>query len=258
MIKMNGVTLKRDDQIILDQINLHFRPGEQWAIVGKNGSGKTTLLELLNGYIFPSSGKIQVLGYTYGSCDVREVRKEIGYIGSSMLEKLNMSDPAWEVVATGEYAFLRFYRTIATPVRNKALAMLELLEVGHVANRPLGALSQGERRKVLLARAMMTSPKLLIMDEPCAGLDLYQREKLLRGIASFADLRVQIVYVTHHIEEIIPMFTHVALIDQGRIAAAGPKAEVLTESLLRSVYKIPAKIEWQYDRPWLKVASGGM
>lgn len=258
MITMSGVTLIRDDQLILDEINLDVRPGEQWAIVGKNGSGKTTILEMLNGYMFPSSGKIQVLGYTYGSCDVREVRKQIGYISTSMLEKLNMSDPAWEVVATGEYAFLTFYRSITVSVRKKALAMLELLEVGHLANRPLGALSQGERRKVMLARALMTSPKLLIMDEPCAGLDLYQREKLLRGIASFADLRVQIVYVTHHIEEIIPMFTHVALVDEGRVAAAGPKAEVLTESLLRSVYQIPAKIEWQYDRPWLKVASGGL
>lgn len=255
MIKLKEITLKRNDKLILDRVNLHMRPGEQWVIVGKNGSGKTTILEMINGYMFPSTGKIEVLGYTYGSCDVREVRKEIGYIGSSMLEKLNYSDPTWEVVATGEYAFLRFYSTIADSVRNKAMAMLELLEIGHLSERPLGVLSQGEKKKVLLARAMMTSPKMLIMDEPCAGLDIFQREKLLLDIANFADLRVQIVYVTHHIEEIIPVFTHVALIDQGRIVAAGPKMEVLTQNMLRSIYQVPAEVEWQYDRPWLRVAN---
>lgn len=255
MIHLQHIYLRREDKQILTDVNLHTHQGEQWVLLGRNGSGKTTILEMVNGYLFPSSGTVEVLGYTYGSCDVREVRKEIGYIGQSMIEKLNLGDPVWEVVATGEYAFLRFYQTIPEEVVQKARAMLEKLEIGHLANRPLGVLSQGERKKVLLARAMMSAPKLLIMDEPCAGLDLYEREKLLKAIGGFVDRNIQMLYVTHHIEEIIPPFTHVALIDGGRVAAAGPKEEVLTAELLRRVYEIDVKIDWFNGRPWIRVAE---
>lgn len=253
MIHLQNIYLRRENKQILEDVNLRTTAGEQWVVLGRNGSGKTTILELITGYMFPSSGRVEVLGYTYGACDVREVRKEIGYIGQSMIEKLNLSDPVWEVVATGEYAFLRFYQRIPDEVVTKARGMLEQLEIGHLAERPLGVLSQGERKKVLLARAMMAEPKLLIMDEPCSGLDLFEREKLLRAIAGFADRDMQIIYVTHHIEEIIPLFTHVALIDQGRVAAAGPKREVLTADLLRQVYDVDVKIDWYADRPWIRV-----
>jgi iron complex transport system ATP-binding protein len=253
MIHLQNVQLRREDKQILTDVQLQTQSGEQWVILGRNGSGKTTILELITGYLFPSSGQVEVLGYQYGSCDVREVRKEIGYIGQSILEKMNLSDPVWEVVATGEYAFLRFYQTIADEVKAKAYAMLEQLEIQDLANRPLGVLSQGERKKVLLARSMMLSPKLLILDEPCAGLDLYEREKLLKGITSFAGRNVQMIYVTHHIEEIIPMFTHAALIDQGRVTAAGPKRTVITADLLERVYEVPIRVEWYADRPWIRV-----
>jgi iron complex transport system ATP-binding protein len=253
MIHIDGVSLHREDNQILSDIHLRMRRGEQWVILGKNGSGKTTLLEMINGYMFPSQGTVEVLGYRYGTVDLREVRKEIGYMGQSLLEKLNLSDPVWEVVATGEYAYLRFYQTIAQQVIDKALGMLEELQISHLRNQPLGVLSQGERKKVLLARAMMTNPKLLILDEPCAGLDLYEREKLLQGITRFASHGAQMIYVTHHIEEIIPIFTHVALLDQGHLAAAGPKQDVLTAERLQQVYQIPIVVDWHHDRPWIRV-----
>jgi iron complex transport system ATP-binding protein len=253
MIQLEAVNLRREEKQILSDINLHMKQGEQWVILGKNGSGKTTLLEMINGYMFPSQGTVNVLGYRYGTVDLREVRKEIGYMGQSLLEKLNLSDPVWEVVATGEFAFLRFYQTIPDEVIAKAKRMLEELQISHLSNQPLGVLSQGERKKVLLARAMMTSPKLLIMDEACAGLDLYEREKLLQGVTNFAGYGVQMVYVTHHIEEIIPVFTHVALLDQGRLAAAGPKHEVITSEILQRVYQIPIIVQWHQDRPWIRV-----
>jgi iron complex transport system ATP-binding protein len=253
MIQLEAVNLRREEKQILSDINLHMKQGEQWVILGKNGSGKTTLLEMINGYMFPSQGTVDVLGYRYGTVDLREVRKEIGYMGQSLLEKLNLSDPVWEVVATGEFAFLRFYQTIPDEVIAKAKRMLEELQIAHLSHQPLGVLSQGERKKVLLARAMMTSPKLLIMDEACAGLDLYEREKLLQGITNFAGYGVQMVYVTHHIEEIIPVFTHVALLDQGCLAAAGPKHEVVTSEILQRVYQIPITVDWHQDRPWIRV-----
>lgn len=253
MIMLENINLRREEKQILENVSLHMNDGEQWIILGRNGSGKTTLLEIINGYMFPSSGRVEVLGYVYGTVDLREVRKEIGYIGQSLLEKMSLSDPVWEAVATGEYAYLRFYQEIPQDVIDKARRMLEQLDISHLWNRPVGVISQGERKKVMLARAMMSNPKLLILDEPCAGLDLYEREKLLQGIDVFAEQGVQMVYVTHHMEEIIPVFTHVALIEEGRLAAAGPKREVLTAELLEQVYHVKVDVEWFAERPWTRV-----
>ncbi|CAM2783695.1 ATP-binding cassette domain-containing protein [Paenibacillus sediminis] len=257
MISMDHITLLRDKRPILDDVTLQIASGEHWAILGRNGSGKTTLLEMMTGYLFPTQGKIEVLGNTYGSCDVREVRKQIGYISQSLLEKLTLSDPVWEVVATGAFAFLRFYQTIPDEVKLQAMNLLAEMNLGHASNNPLGTLSQGERKKVMLARSLMANPRILIMDEPCAGLDLFEREKMLVEIDRLRQRDVTVVYVTHHIEEIVPLFTHVALIRDGKLEAAGPKKEVLTTETLLNTYEIPVDLEWSGDRPWIKVRSGG-
>lgn len=254
---MEHVSLRREDNQILDDVQLHIEQGEHWVILGRNGSGKTTLLEMMNGYMFPSQGRIEVLGNLYGQCDVREVRKEIGYISQTLIEKLTLRDPVWEVVATGAYAFLRFYQTIPDEVKTKAMNLLDEMGFAKLANHPLGTLSQGERKKVMLARALMADPKLLIMDEPCAGLDLYEREKMLAEIDRLRQRNITVVYVTHHVEEIMPLFTHVALIREGRIAAAGNKHEVLTQDTIKHTYDIPVEIQWDHDRPWIRVRSGG-
>ncbi|NUU79480.1 ABC transporter ATP-binding protein [Paenibacillus xylanilyticus] len=257
VISMEHVSLWREDNQILDDVQLHIEQGEHWVILGRNGSGKTTLLEMMNGYMFPSQGRIEVLGNLYGQCDVREVRKEIGYISQTLIEKLALRDPVWEVVATGAYAFLRFYQTIPDEVKTKAMNLLDEMGFAKLANHPLGTLSQGERKKVMLARALMADPKLLIMDEPCAGLDLFEREKMLAEIDRLHQRNITVVYVTHHVEEIMPLFTHVALIREGRIAAAGNKHEVLTQDTIKHTYDIPVEIQWDHDRPWIRVRSGG-
>ncbi|MEO2202660.1 ATP-binding cassette domain-containing protein [Paenibacillus pabuli] len=257
MISMEQVSLRREDNQILDDVHLHIEQGEHWVILGRNGSGKTTLLEMMNGYMFPSQGRIEVLGNLYGQCDVREVRKEIGYISQTLMEKLTLRDPVWEVVATGAFAFLRFYQTIPDEVKTKAMNLLNDMGFAKLANHPLGTLSQGERKKVMLARSLMADPKLLIMDEPCAGLDLYEREKMLAEIDRLRQRNVTVVYVTHHVEEIVPLFTHVALTREGRIAAAGTKHEVLTQDTIKHTYDIPVDIQWDHDRPWIRVRSGG-
>ncbi|MBE7680661.1 MULTISPECIES: ABC transporter ATP-binding protein [Paenibacillus] len=257
MISMEHVSLRREDNQILDEVHLHIEQGEHWVILGRNGSGKTTLLEMMNGYMFPSQGRIEVLGNLYGQCDVREVRKEIGYISQTLIEKLTLRDPVWEVVATGAFAFLRFYQTIPDEVKTRALNLLDDMGFAKLANHPLGTLSQGERKKVMLARSLMANPKLLIMDEPCAGLDLYEREKMLAEIDRLRQRNITVVYVTHHVEEIMPLFTHVALIREGRIAAAGNKHDVLTQDTIKHTYDIPVDIQWDHDRPWIRVRSGG-
>ncbi|MGQ8873096.1 ABC transporter ATP-binding protein [Paenibacillus sp. TSA_86.1] len=257
IVTMEQISLRREENQILDDVHLRIEQGEHWVILGRNGSGKTTLLEMMNGYMFPSKGRIEVLGHVYGQCDVREVRKEIGYISQTLIEKLTLRDPVWEVVATGAYAFLRFYQTIPDEVKTKAMQLLNEMGFSKLADQPLGTLSQGERKKVMLARSLMAEPKLLIMDEPCAGLDLYEREKMLIEIDRLRRRNMTVVYVTHHVEEIVPLFTHVALIRDGRIAAAGPKHEILTEDTIKHTYDIPVDIQWHEDRPWIRVRSGG-
>ncbi|PUA41113.1 molybdenum ABC transporter ATP-binding protein [Paenibacillus elgii] len=253
VLSLQDIHFIREDRHILSGVNIDIRQGEHWVVLGRNGSGKTTVLELMNGYEFPTRGKVQVLGNTYGQCDVREVRKQIGYISQSLYEKLNAGDSVWEVIATGEFGYLRFYEEIPQSAREKAIAMLDKVKLAHLANQPLGTLSQGERKKVMLARALMTNPSILIMDEPCSGLDLYERERLLENVNVLGGQQMTVIYVTHHIEEIVPLFTHVVLIEQGHIIASGAKRDVLTEENLAKAYQVPIRIEWSGDRPWIKV-----
>ncbi|MDF9841081.1 MULTISPECIES: ATP-binding cassette domain-containing protein [unclassified Paenibacillus] len=257
MISLQHLTLRREQSLILDDVSLDMKPGENWVILGRNGSGKTTILEMMTGYLFPSSGSVEVLGYKFGQCDVREVRKEIGYIGPSLMEKLSLSDPVWEVVATGAYAYLRFYQAIPQQVKEQAIKLLEDMNLGGLAYHPFGTLSQGERKKAMLARCLIAEPKLLIMDEPCAGLDLYEREKMLAEVDKLKQRNVSVVYVTHHVEEIVPLFTHVALIRDGKLAGSGPKEEVLTKEMIMATFDIPVDVEWDGGRPWIKIRPGG-
>ncbi|WP_151736302.1 ABC transporter ATP-binding protein [Paenibacillus tengchongensis] len=257
MISLEHLTLRREQSLILNDVSLEMNAGENWVILGRNGSGKTTLLEMMTGYLFPSSGSVKVLGYKYGECDLREVRKEIGYIGPSLMEKLSLSDPVWEVVATGAFAYLRFYQRIPADVKEKALQLLEDMNLGELAQHAFGTLSQGERKKAMLARCLMAEPKLLIMDEPCAGLDLYEREKMLAEVNRLKQRNVSVVYVTHHVEEIVPLFTHVALIKDGKLAGSGPKAEVLNKEMIRETFDVPVEVEWDGGRPWIKIVAGG-
>lgn len=253
MIHLSHIHFIRGERHILNDVNVHIHPGEHWVLLGRNGSGKTTLLEMMNGYEFPSRGTVDVLGNRYGQCDVREVRKRIGYISQSLMEKLNLSDPVIEVVATGEYAYLRFYQEIPQEVLDRAMVMLERVRILHLAHQTLGSLSQGERKKVMLARSLMMKPSLLVLDEPAAGLDLYERERFLRDVNELSKQDITVVYVTHHIEEIIPLITHVAIIEQGELIAAGPKKEVLTPENIRKAFDVDIALEWYQDRPWIKV-----
>ncbi|MDG0875422.1 ATP-binding cassette domain-containing protein [Paenibacillus thiaminolyticus] len=253
MIQLEQIRFQREERTILDDVNWSVNPGEHWVLLGRNGSGKTTLLELITAYQFPSSGTVRVLGHTYGQCDVREVRQRIGYISQSLVEKLTLRDPVWEVVATGAYAWLRFFQEIPKEVKERAHQLLEEFHLGRLADQPLAVCSQGERKKIMLARALMGDPDLLIMDEPCSGLDIYEREKLLEDMALLSGRDLGIVYVTHHSEEIIPLFTHVALLHEGRLVASGLKREVMTPELLSETFDMPVQVDWTNDRPWIRV-----
>lgn len=255
MIHLNEITFRRGQRDILRGVNLDVRPGENWVLLGRNGCGKTTLLEIVNGYMFPTSGTVDVLGQRLGRTDVRELRKEIGYISATLIEKFTLRDPVWEIVAGGAYAFLRIYQEVPEDVKARAYDELARAGLKDMAEQPFGTLSQGERKKALLARTMMARPRLLILDEPCAGLDLYEREKFLDMLQTFASPDLSMLYVTHHIEEMVPLFSHAALMKDGRITAQGPKREVLTPQFLQEAYELPLAVDWVDGRPWIRVGK---
>jgi len=256
MIQLQNLTLRRESRDILRGVSLTVGEGERWVLLGRNGCGKTTVLEMITGYLFPTTGTVDVLGHRYGTVDLREVRKRIGYIGASLIEKFTLRDPVWEIVAGGANAYLRIYEEPGPEIRERAHAELERIGFAAKADQPFGTLSQGERKKVLLARTMMADPRLLILDEPCAGLDLYEREAYLEALGELAGRNLSMLYVTHHIEEIVPLFTHVALMAEGRIVAAGPKREALTPELLKTAFNVEVALEWHDDRPWIQVRKG--
>ncbi|MEO3944574.1 ATP-binding cassette domain-containing protein [Gorillibacterium sp. CAU 1737] len=255
MIELHQLTFQRGERTILQDVSLSFSEGEHWVILGRNGCGKTTLLEMINGYLFPSSGRVKVLGEWYGETDVRDMRKRIGYISQSLFEKMALRDPVWEVVATGAYAFLRFYQQIPKEVKEKALELLEFVGLSKVKDQPLGTLSQGERKKILLARTLMVEPSILIMDEPCSGLDLFERERFLEKVEQVRrrSPHLLMLYVTHHIEEVMPAFTHCALLEEGRLIRSGRKEEVLQAEALSQAFGVPLQLDWHSGRPWIRV-----
>ncbi|TFE24893.1 ABC transporter ATP-binding protein [Cohnella luojiensis] len=255
MIHLQGLTFRRGDREILRGVDLRVKPGEQWTLLGRNGCGKSTLLEMVTGYLFPTSGTIDVLGKRFGQVDVREIRKRIGYISPALIEKMTLRDPLWEIVGSGAFAYLRFYEEVPEEVRERAYLELDRVGLRSLAEQPFGTLSQGERKKALLARTMMASPELLILDEPCAGLDLYEREKFLYALSELSSHNLSMLYVTHHIEEIVPLFTHVALMSEGQLIASGLKRDVLTPEKLQLAYDLPLEIRWKDDRPWIEVGK---
>ncbi|HEY8529883.1 MAG TPA: ATP-binding cassette domain-containing protein [Paenibacillaceae bacterium] len=255
MIHLHQLTWRREDRLILKGVDLHVRKGERWVLLGRNGCGKTTVLEMICGYLFPTTGRVEVLGHVYGTVDLRELRKRIGYISPSLVEKFTLRDPVWEIVAGGLFAYLRIYEKVDDEVYRRALDELARVGLEDKARQPFGTLSQGERKKALLARTMMANPDLLILDEPCAGLDPYEREKFLEALGEMARGDLTILYVTHHVEEIVPLFTHAALMADGRMLAAGPKREVLTPEALGETYGLPVSITWEDGRPWMRVGK---
>ena len=204
--------------MILRGVNWRVQRGQHWVILGANGSGKTSLLSALTGYLMPTAGEISLLGETYGRFDWRELRKSIGLVSSSIRQLMSEDEPALETVASGKYAMIDFWGRVTPAEKAQARRLLRQVECGYLADRPWRVLSQGERQRVLIGRALMARPRVLILDEPCAGLDPAAREHFLQFIQRLGGLRNSpaLILVTHHVEEIMPVFSHVLLLKQGR------------------------------------------
>lgn len=250
IVQLKDVNLLRNYKYILKDIDWEIKTGEHWAIFGLNGAGKTMLLNMLNGYIFPSQGSIKVLGETVGKYDMRKLRKSIGWVSSSIQEKFHDYSTAMDIVLSGKFATVDLYDETTEEDRIYAEYCLEKLNALDLAARQYRTFSQGEKQRVLIARSLMAKPKLLILDEPCTGLDIIAREQLLEIIKKLSEDKnaPTLIYVTHHTEEIIPTFSHTLLLKNGEIYSAGITNEILTEKNLSEFLEAPILYEKSGDR----------
>jgi len=239
VVDLHDVSVTLDDTKAIRRVDWTIRKGEHWALIGPNGSGKTTLLRLINGYLWPTTGNATVLGKEFGASDLRELRKLIGFASSFMSEKTPPELPVLQVVLSGRHASIGLYKRPFTSEVKRARSLLRRVGCQQLAAKHYGTLSQGEKQRVVIARALMSSPKLLILDESCAGLDLDAREDLLSLVDSLGRVAASptMILATHRVEEISPVFTHVLLIKKGRIVASGPKKAVLTTENLRKGFR---------------------
>ncbi|WP_409228947.1 ABC transporter ATP-binding protein [Gudongella sp. SC589] len=239
VIKVRGVSISRNSKYILKNIDWTVKEGENWAILGLNGSGKTTLLNMINGYIFPSEGAVSVLGKTFGGYDLRELRKSIGWVSTALAEKLYGNETALEIVVSGRYASIGLFEDPIVEDVEYAMELLHLLDCRHLADRIYNTLSQGEKQRILIARGLMAKPSLLILDEPCSGLDIFSREKVLATIDGLArsENAPTLIYVTHQTEEILPVFSHALLMRRGEIHSKGYTKDLLTKENLTDFFE---------------------
>ena len=239
VLSLQNVSVCRGNRIILGPINMSIAPGERWVILGPNGAGKTTLLQILATKIFPTTGSVQLLDKEMGKVDLFELRTRIGVCGSVVADEIPGEEIVRDVVLTAAYAILgRWNEKYDLWDESRALALLTTFGVRELGDRLYQTLSEGEKKRVQIARALMTDPELLLLDEPAAGLDLGGREDLLQRFANFAadPNAPATILVTHHIEEIPVGTTHALLLKNGEVAVAGPIREVITSEHVSAVF----------------------
>ncbi len=238
LLAIDGLSVIRNRTPVLRGISWRICRGERWVIMGGNGSGKTSLLNALTGLLTPTAGEIRLLGNTYGLADWQALRREIGVVSSSVRQQINDDETGCEIIASGRYGQINFWGALRAADRTAALRMARRLGAEQVLDRPWAVHTQGDRQRVLIGRALLAKPRLLILDEPCAGLDPAAREQFLHFLNAFA-LRhgaPLLVLVTHHVEEITPAFTHVLGLKKGRVFCSGTKAETLCSRTLSGLF----------------------
>jgi iron complex transport system ATP-binding protein len=256
VISVSKLRVERE-AVILEAIDWAVEAGQHWVILGANGSGKTSLLSTLTGYMPLTAGEISVLGETYGRTDWRELRKRVGIVSSSINQLVEGHHTPLDTIIGGRHAVIGMWGEVRPAERRQAEKLLQQIEAEAIRNRPWRVLSQGERQRVLIGRALMARPELLILDEPCAGLDPVAREHFLQFLGRLAHTgrAPTLVLVTHHVEEIIPAFSHVLLLRKGGVLAAGPKGKVLTSRTLSQAFNASVELRHQRGRYSMTVSA---
>jgi iron complex transport system ATP-binding protein len=257
IISIQDLRVVRGGTEILQGIQWNVAEKENWVILGANGSGKTTLLSCVTGYVTPSSGTIEVLGKQYGKADWRELRKEVGLVSSGIRHWIEDQQTALDVVASGRNAELNLWHPAKGALRREARKSLDQVECAHLADRPWAFLSQGERQRVLIGRALMARYRILILDEPCAGLDPVARERFLQFLRRLASTgeTPNLVFVTHHVEEILPCFDQALILAGGAILSQGAIERVITSRTMTEAFGSRIAVQKREGRFQLRFLS---
>ena len=252
LVELPDVSVVRGQSTLLHDINWTIEETDRWVIIGPNGAGKTTLLQLLGAQDHPSTGFAQILGEYMGAVDVFELRPRIGVTSAALADRIPRGESVGNVVVSASYAVIgRWNEAYDAQDFERAGKLMKQLQVGHLSQRTFGTLSEGERKRVQIARALMTDPELLLLDEPAAGLDLAGREGLVVTLGELAEdpYSPAMVLVTHHLEEIPRGMTHALLMTGGGIVAAGPIRQVLTNDMLGATFGLRLEVA-ENDGRW--------
>lgn len=256
ILDIRDVSYKIGGKLILYRVSWRLQKGEHWALLGPNGAGKTTLLKIACGYIWANAGG-QIYRQGRILINLRELRESIGWVTITLTDQIPPGEPAVRTVVSGKFAQIGLRKFTGREADEadftRARQYLAEMDCAHVADQQFGTLSQGEKQRVLIARARMAQPLLLILDEPCAGLDPGGRELLLESIQNLAKIQPEmgLVLVTHHIEEIMPVFENLLVLAEGRIIANGSTREIITPQLVRRLYGVRTKIHHAAGRYWM-------
>lgn len=256
-LEIRQLSVQRNGKRILNNVHWKIRQGEHWVVLGANGSGKTTLLSTLLGYFVPTRGDIRLLGQQYGDCDWRALRLKLGIVSSSLRQMMADDEPALHSVITGKYAMIDLWGKPKPADVREAKRILRKIECASLADRPWAVLSQGERQRILIGRALMAKPEVLILDEPCAGLDPAAREHFLHFLERLGKEAhaPTFILVSHHVEEITPMYTHAFCLKNGRVVASGPLKQTLTSRHLSETFGTEVKLRKRGGRYALEIGA---
>jgi len=249
--KLEGVAIRRGLATLLNNLSLEIADTDRWVVIGPNGAGKTTLLTLLAAQSYPSRGTVSLLGETLGAVDVFELRPRIGVAAQSVANRIPADEKVFDVVLSAAYGVIgRWHEKYEEVDRERADFLLRTWQASHLAGRTFGTLSEGERKRVEIARALMTDPELLLLDEPGVSLDLGGREMLVRSLAGLCldPTAPATVLVTHHLEEIPGGITHALLLNKGQAIASGPIGVALTSESLSATYEMPLRLRYDDGR----------
>ncbi|HUZ27223.1 MAG TPA: ATP-binding cassette domain-containing protein [Streptosporangiaceae bacterium] len=245
VLRLRAVAVSYERSMLLRDVDWVVRSNESWVVIGPNGAGKTTLLQVASAMLAPTTGTVEILGEPLETADLLDLRTRIGLASVAVADRVPPTEKVIDLVLTASYGILgRTAETYDSSDLTRAVELLDAMGCAHLIRRRFVTLSEGERKRVQIARALMADPELLLLDEPAAGLDLGGREDLLRRIASLAgDPRAPLmVMVTHHVEEVPAGFTHAMLLRRGAVLAAGPVHEVFTERNLSRCFGLPLRV----------------
>jgi iron complex transport system ATP-binding protein len=251
VIELVDVTVRRGEAVLLNAVDWTVEEDERWVVLGPNGAGKTTLMQLCSAQLHPTTGIVGLLGEVVGTVDVFELRPRIGWTSAAVADRIPAHERVSDVVVSASYGVVGRWREAYDDLdHERARELLTEVGAGHLTDRTFGTLSEGERKRVQIARALMTDPELMLLDEPAAGLDLGGREELVSTLARLAhdELAPATVLVSHHVEEIPPGFTHALVLRQGAVVAAGPLEDVMTEEVLSEAYGLPLTVRSEAGR----------